>query len=167
MNYLLVLLAVFVLLIAAAWFIGRALPEAHEATRAAAFRASPDTLFPLIAGPQDWRVPCETVATPPGAPRRWRETFHRRAILFEEVRSLPPREFEMRIADDALPFGGSWTFTLSPQPGGTLLRMTERGRVRPPLFRFISRYLIGHTRTIDGYLNALARKSGETITIQP
>jgi hypothetical protein len=167
MNVLLFLLAVFVVLIIAAYLIGRSLPESHTAARSAKFHGTSDTLFALIAGPQDWRVPCEPVSTLPGAPRRWREISHRRSILFEEVRSIPPREFQMRIADDTLPFGGSWTFNLSPEGDGTRLRITEEGRVRPPLFRFISRYIIGETRTIDTYLRGLAQKCGETIAIDP
>ena len=39
--------------------------------------------------------------------------------------------------------------------------MTERGEVKHPLFRVISRFVIGHTRTIDGYLRDLAASFGE------
>jgi hypothetical protein len=62
-----------------------------------------------------------------------------------------------RIADRSLPFGGRWTFELSPAPGGTLLRITEDGEVYNPIFRFVSRFVFGHDRTINGYLEDLER----------
>ena len=45
--------------------------------------------------------------------------------------------------------------------------MTERGEVKHPLFRVISRFVIGHTRTIDGYLRDLAASFGEDAEPEP
>ena len=166
MFYVMLLLAVVLCFIAAAYFIGRSLPESHVASRAATFRAAPETLFALIAGPQDWRTRCEPVPATPGTPRQWREISRHGPILFEEVKSDPPRLYEMRIADPALPFGGTWTFELSPRDGGTRVRITERGIVHSPLFRFISHFIMGHTRTIDGYLRGMAEKLNENVVIE-
>ena len=67
-----------------------------------------------------------------------------------------------RIADDALPFGGTWTWHLQPtQDGGTRVSTTEEGWVKPPLFRFLSRFVFGHHRTLRTVLTALAVKFGE------
>ncbi|HVX85824.1 MAG TPA: hypothetical protein VH253_13670 [Phycisphaerae bacterium] len=41
------------------------------------------------------------------------------------------------------------------------MRITEDGAVRSPVFRFVSDYVIGETRTMDGYLRALGGKLGE------
>ena len=166
MFYAMLVVAAVLCLVAAAYLIGLALPESHTASRAAIFRASPETLFALVSGPQDWRTRCEPVAAALGNPRQWREISRHGAILFEEVKSDPPRLYEMRIADAGLPFGGTWTFELSPRDGGTRVRITEHGVVHSPLFRFISRFIMGHTATIDGYLRGMATKLGENVVIE-
>ena len=38
--------------------------------------------------------------------------------------------------------------------------MIERGSVYNPVFRFISRFFMGHTSAIDGFLRALGKKFG-------
>jgi hypothetical protein len=62
-----------------------------------------------------------------------------------------------------LPFGGTWTFEVTPiGDGGSVVRITEDGEVYNPVFRFVSRYFMGYTATIDSYLKALGAKFGET-----
>ena len=51
--------------------------------------------------------------------------------------------------------------------GGCVAVVTERGEVKHPLFRVISRFVIGHTRTIDGYLRDLAASFGEDAEPEP
>jgi hypothetical protein len=88
----------------------------------------------------------------------WRETGKNGRITYEVVESQPPRRMVTRIADRGLPFGGSWTYELAPIDGGTRLSITERGEVYNPVYRFMSRYVIGHARTVEGYLRNLRRK---------
>ena len=57
-----------------------------------------------------------------------------------------------------------WTYELTPADSGTLLTITESGEVYNPIFRFISRFVIGHTGTMEGVLRALGTKHGETVT---
>jgi hypothetical protein len=40
------------------------------------------------------------------------------------------------------------------------------GEVSNALFRFMSRYIFGHTATLDAYLSSLARRFGEDMTPQ-
>jgi hypothetical protein len=49
-----------------------------------------------------------------------------------------------------------------PAAGGTTLTVVERGEVYNPVFRFVSRYVIGHTRTLDAYFADL-RHAAETM----
>jgi hypothetical protein len=76
-----------------------------------------------------------------------------------------PGRLVARIADPNLPYGGGWTYEVSAVDGGTLLRVTERGEVYNPIFRFVSRFIMGHTKSLEDYLNALAKKFGETATV--
>jgi hypothetical protein len=50
--------------------------------------------------------------------------------------------------------------------GLTTLRITEEGDVYNPFFRFISRFIIGQTRSINSYLINLAKVLGEQIQIR-
>jgi len=49
---------------------------------------------------------------------------------------------------------------LEPQGNGTRLTITEEGEVYNPIFRFVSRFIMGHTRTIDRYLGDLKNRLG-------
>lgn len=70
------------------------------------------------------------------------------------------------IADESLPFGGTWTWQLAPEGAGCALRITEDGFVKPAPFRYISR-IMGYDSTIRGYLTDLSRKFGEEPKIEP
>lgn len=77
-------------------------------------------------------------------------------FVFREVRNSA--EFRSTIDTDQLPFGGEWTITLDPLDAShTRITIREDGVVRSALFRFVSRYIMGHTRTIETYLEDLAR----------
>jgi hypothetical protein len=64
----------------------------------------------------------------------------------------PPRRLVTRIADQSLPFGGTWTYELTPAGSGTRLTITEHGTVFNPVFRFMSRFVFGHAATIERFL---------------
>lgn len=93
--------------------------------------------------------------------RIWRETDkHNQTITYEAVESVPPRRLVTRIADKNLPFGGTWTYEISPADGACTLTIGEDGEVYNPIFRFVSRFVIGQTATLDQYLAALNTKLG-------
>jgi hypothetical protein len=96
-------------------------------------------------------------------PPRWREIGKDGKITFETVESTAPTGLVTRIADLSLPFGGSWTYELEPDGDGCVVTVTEHGQVRNPAFRFMSRFVLGHTATIDGYLTALGTRFGEQV----
>ena len=49
----------------------------------------------------------------------------------------------------------------APENGGARVTITEDGEVSNAIFRFMSRYVFGHTATLDAYLISLARRFGE------
>jgi hypothetical protein len=79
----------------------------------------------------------------------------------ETVEMVPPQKLVTRIADPKLPFGGTWAFEIAPTAEGATLRITERGYVTNPFFRFMSRFVFGQTSTMESYLRSLAKKFGE------
>ena len=66
------------------------------------------------------------------------------------------------IADKDIPFGGTWDYRIEQDGTGSRITITENGEVYNPIFRFVSRFVLGHTATLDKYLTALASKVGDT-----
>lgn len=162
MKWILVILAVIVALVLAVVVIGYALPVKHVATREARLAQSPEKVFLAITDVRNfpaWRSSVKQVEVLPanGHYARFREIGSDGTILFETDSVIPDKRLVNRIADPSLPFGGRWVYELTRESGGTVLRITEEGEVYNPIFRFVSRFIIGHTRTIDRYLADLSR----------
>jgi hypothetical protein len=87
-------------------------------------------------------------------------------IPMETVEMDAPRKLVSRIAGEKLPFGGTWTFEIAPTEEGATLRITERGWVSNPFFRFMAKFVLGQTSTMESYLRSLAKKFGEPARIE-
>jgi hypothetical protein len=132
MKIALLILGSLAALVAVVVIVGSLLPKAHTASRSAVVAKTPDAVYAYA---------------------------HRRATddrQYEIVEEQPPRRLVTRVADKTLPYGGSWTIDLAPEGNGTRITITENGEVYNPVFRFVSRFVIGHTATIDKYLADLA-----------
>jgi hypothetical protein len=149
--------------------IGLLLPKAHNASRSAVFKSTPEQLFALIDGPQTWRSNVkkyEPLSTSDGS-RQWRETDnHGQTITYEAVGRRPPTLLQTRIVTPGLPYSGTWTLNLEPIGDSTVLRIREQGEVHNPVFRFVSRYVLGQTRTIETYLRDLGTATGQKVEIR-
>ena len=151
---------------------GSLLPKQHVVARVISVRRSANEVFSLISDVQSapaWRNDVRAIDM---LPSRNEHVFYREknkdgTITMEIVDSEPPRRLVSQIADKSLPFGGAWIFEVTPNGDGTRLNITERGEVYNPVFRFVSRFVFGYTRTIDTYLGNVARKFGETAVPEP
>ena len=157
----LVALVASVILIVA---IGAMLPKEHTASRTVELRATPEQVFALISGPQEWRTDLkEYKFFDEGNRHMVRETDkHGQTITYEIAQSQPPSLLKRTIADKGPPFGGSWTWKIALRGSGCSVTITEDGEVYNPVFRFVSRFIMGHTRTIDSYLAILSQAVQET-----
>src|SRR5688500_12642796 len=168
MRWVLGAVGVLVSLVLIIVVVGYLLPRDHVASVSARYAASPDTLWVTLADvsafPQ-WRSDVKRVELLPdeNGQRGWREHGGQDAITYRVVEATPPRRLVSRIADQHLPYGGSWTYELEPADSGTRITITERGEVYNPIFRFVSRFVLGHTATIDDYLRSLGRKFGQDV----
>jgi hypothetical protein len=169
MKILLASLCCIILALAAVVVTGYLLPKRHVVTRSALYQASPERVFGLISGPPTWRpevAKFEILPDTGQGPTVRETTSNGETISYEVVRSQPPSLMVRRIADKNLPYGGTWTYRIEPSDGHTRLSITEDGEVYNPVFRFASRFVIGHTRTIDTFLRNLGGALGESVTIQ-
>jgi hypothetical protein len=168
MRWLLMIAGVIAAVAIGIVLFGMTLPQNHVASRTARLSAPPETVWKLITNVSDyptWRRNVDSVEQiDTGTVKRWREISGGDRMTYEARTSEAPLHFVSVIADKGLPFGGSWDYRLSPDGEGTRLTITENGEVYNPLFRFVSRYVMGHTATIDKYLEDLARKTGDTYT---
>jgi hypothetical protein len=169
MKWLFLLLALPFLLVAVFALLGSFLPRQHEARRQAVFHRTPAELFALardFANAPAWRTGLKSVELLPprdGHPS-YRETAGHRALTYVVLEEKPGEKLVVKIADDDLPFGGSWTYEFSAIADGCRVRITEDGEVKNPVFRFLSRFVFGYNTTIDVYLRDLGKKVGEKVT---
>lgn len=149
--------------------IGLLLPKRHVVTRSASYRATPEQLFRLISGEQNWRsdvLRCETSTEPDGRVLQRETTRNGETVTYELTERVEPISIERRIVTKNLPYSGTWSFSLKPEGESTVVRITEDGEVYNPVFRFVSRFIIGQTRTIDTYLQNLGKATNQEIQIR-
>jgi uncharacterized protein YndB with AHSA1/START domain len=160
-----------VALVAVVAIIGAALPKEHVASRSMVYKQPPEVVFGVITDFGNygaWRKDVERVEMlePSSGMPRFREVGSNGVIAMEVVEMQAPRRLVVRIADPELPFGGRWVYELEAAAEGTRLKITEEGEVYNPIFRFVSKYVMGHTSGIEQYLRALGEKFGEQVAIE-
>jgi hypothetical protein len=153
-------------LIAVLVIIGSLLPRDHTATRCAHFHKPADTVFAIVTGPGDWRP--ELAKWERLDDRHFVETTRRggHRMRMEVLELKAPTRYVTRIDDPSLPFGGTWTFEITPAGGGCSLRIREEGFVSNPIFRFISHYFMGHHATMETYLRSLGTHLGQAVRLE-
>ena len=149
--------------------VGSRLPVSHVASRTVTIGAPTDVVFNTMtdfAAAASWRTELKsvTVTTDPATGRqRVTEDSKNGKMTMEVEQVVTPTRFVTRIVDEGLPYGGAWAHSLDAQGNATRVTITEHGEVYSPLFRFVSKYIMGHTGTIDAYLIALGKKFGSEV----
>ena len=166
MTWLLVASAALAATLAVVALVGALLPRDHVASRAARFHRPPAALYATMrefAAQPAWRTDLQRVEILPplDGRQRHREITRHGPITYILREDRTAERLVIETADDGLPFGGRWTFDFSAVPEGTELRLTEAGFVKNVFFRFLARFVFGHTATMERYLRDLAQKLGE------
>ena len=159
------------LLAGAIALIGSKLPKGHVASRSVFLHQSPQSVYAVIrdfGSATTWRTDVKRIDVEPqaGGPLRFREEGKNGIVNYELTEDLPAERMVTRILDTNLGYSGRWTYVFAAENGGTRVTITEDGEVSNVLFRFMSRYVFGHTATLDGYLTSLAKRFGESATLQ-
>jgi uncharacterized protein YndB with AHSA1/START domain len=159
-----------IVMVAVVAFIGSRLPVAHVASRSVVINAPTNVVFSTMtdfASAPAWRSGLKSVVVSTDTTdghQRVLEDSKSGKMTMEVEELVPPTRFVTRIVDEGLPYGGAWAHAIEPQGNATKVTITEHGEVYNPVFRFISKYLIGHTGTMDTYLADLGRKFGADVT---
>lgn len=169
MKILFVILGAVVGLVAIVFLIGALLPSKHVASRSITLRRAPHEVYAVLRdfpSAPSWRTDLKTLEMlePVDGRPRFREDSSNGVITYELVEEVANEKLVTRIVDRDLGYFGSWTYRLEPADGGTRVEITEEGEVPNVLFRFMSRFVFGHTATMEAYLKALGRKFGEEVT---
>jgi uncharacterized protein YndB with AHSA1/START domain len=149
--------------------IGSRLPREHTASRSILLHQSPMQVYAVVRDFEStpgWRSDIERVSVQPGTSGRvrFREQGKNGIVNYEVAEDVPNQRLATRILDTDLGYSGKWTYVFMPENGNTRLTITEDGEVSNVFFRFMSRYVFGHTATLDSYLTALARRFEENAT---
>jgi uncharacterized protein YndB with AHSA1/START domain len=168
MRIVVLLLAVVVGLGLVVVVIGYLLPVKHVAAVSATIPATPDAVWAALTDPTSypkWRgdVTAVEMLLADSGHVAWREQGKNGAISYVIEEAEPPRRLVTRITDKSLPFGGAWEYAVTPDGSGSRVRITEHGEVYNPVFRFVSRFIMGHTATASAYLKALGARFGATV----
>lgn len=163
MKIVLIVAVAVVALLVLVLVVGRMLPVRHVVSHEATYLEPPDSLFASLVRVDafpSWRSGVRRVEVlhGVGGRRSYREVGKDGTLTFVVDEEIAPRRLVTRIADPSLPFGGRWIYELVPRGAGTTLRITEEGEVYNPLYRFVSRFVLGHDATITRFLKDLANR---------
>ena len=166
---LVVVVSAVVLLAAVVALVGSRLPKDHTASRSIVLHQSQQQVYDVVRDFQSvpsWRSDVKSieVKNQPNGKIHFREESSQGTVNYEVVEDIPGQRLVTRILDTDLGYSGRWTYQFIPEAGGTRVTITEDGEVSNVLFRFMSRYVFGHTATMDSYLTSLAKRFGEDTT---
>jgi hypothetical protein len=172
MKLFFLIVAVVFALILAVLVIGALLPKSHLASRQIILHRSPDEVYQTVrdfSAAPSWRPDLERVEMIATADNhvRFREHGEQGGITYDLIEDRPGEKIVTRIADLDLGYSGAWTYTFTKEVESTRVQITESGEVSNILFRFLSRFVFGHTGTMEKYLTALGKKFGEDVSPQP
>jgi polyketide cyclase/dehydrase/lipid transport protein len=166
-KWLIRIVIILVILVAGVFIIGALLPEEHHASRTLITKQSPQTIWDAIndhANEPQWRSDVANVTSlgeRQGKPV-WQENYNDgNKVTLITTEFKPPTRMVRELTDLEGPFSGRWEIDIVPTQEGSKITITEIGKVSNPLFRFVSKFIIGHTTFMERYLRGLASKFGE------
>lgn len=152
--------------------IGLCTPRRHTASRTLRIGQPPEAVWQAITDYENqprWRNDIQQTArlADRNGHEVWRETYEDGTeITLETAEAVRPHRLVRIIADEGGSFSGRWEYEIKAESAGSLLTITEHGEVPNPFFRFVARYLMGHTYFMEKFEKNLAASFGEEAVIQ-
>lgn len=173
MKLLLKIAAALLVVLVVFTVYGATLPVAHAAASMARFRQTPEALWATVSdfpGMAGWRRGVTSVERLPDRDGKpvWLVRGGSGEMPLMVVESEPGTWLKTVIPPDAnLPFGGTWSWQLSPADEVTVVTIIEQGEIYNPLFRALARVVFGYHGTLNEALEDLGRKFGEDVRPEP
>jgi hypothetical protein len=147
---------------------GKFIPVAHVTAVEITLKRSAQEVYDLVAdvpGHARWapRVRSVTPAPPHDGMPAYRMAVDRQEFFFYVSAAEPPRSFTLTVPGDRM-FSGTWTWDITPAPGGCTVRLTERGEVYAAFVRGMLRVLGMEARFLLLNLSGMAKHFGEGAT---
>jgi hypothetical protein len=156
MKLLLIIAGIIIGLILLVYLSGYLLPVKHTASYSFNVNGSPDQVWQRItdiANYPAWRKDVKSVVIT--GESQWTEDNGNDKIPFKMTVNEPSNKLITEINSKNLPYGGHWVYELAPSENGTTVTLTENGEVYNPLFRVVSRFIMGHDTGIKQYAGYL------------
>ncbi len=134
--------------------VGASRPRDHEVSRTVVLPMPPAELFPILEDVEAfpcWRSNVDRIEVLGATPLRFVEHGDGEAITYAVEERVAGERLVVRIDDDALPWGGGWTYELVPNQGGTTLTITERGFVDGVVLRGLVTLLMDPSDSITRF----------------
>ena len=139
MRWLMIIVGGLVLVVGMVVALGAMLPRHHQVSRTLRVKRSPAEVWPVLL-----------------------QATQASAVPVDVLERRPPHRLITRVTETEKNFGGTWTIAIdATPPSGSSITITEDGWVANPIFRFVSRFVIGHHATLDGLLKQLAKTLNE------
>lgn len=159
MKLLLLGIALLTALSLVLYLWGRTIPREHSSQVRLQLPVPPSQVMALLtdfANHATWRTYIKSIAVS-GPTITEQTSFGPISYVVQEQSDT--RLVTRILADPATAdFGGTWTFSLAPSPGGSTLTITEDGFVNPPIMRIFSRYIFGQDSNLRQYATALEKR---------
>jgi len=153
MKWLLIVAGILVCTVLIVLLIGYLLPVKHRASIAVSVHATPGQVWERLTDIRNypkWRKDVKSVEIVSDS--EWTEVdAHGHRLPFKIVSQDRDVRLVTRINGQKLPFGGTWDYRIGAGGDGTTIMITEDGEVYNPLFRFVSKFIMGHTATLKKY----------------
>ena len=143
---------------------GYSLPVEHEITRQRHYSKPVAEVWKVIVDYQNysqWRQNVYEVNQIPAEGKfdAWKEVdANGHSIAFEIVNLETNRLMIIEIKNATLPYNGQWTFELMPETTGTIVKITEHGKIDNLILRVIAHFVSGYTKNMDTWFNSLDNK---------
>ncbi|HZR23586.1 MAG TPA: hypothetical protein VFA59_08375 [Vicinamibacterales bacterium] len=138
MKWVLFPVAALIAVIVVIAIVGSMLPREHKASRTLTTKRSPAEVWPVLM-----------------------QAMQSSSVPVDILENQPPTRLVTRVTEKEKNFGGTWTTTL----GANTVTITEDGWVANPIFRFVSRFVMGHHATMDGILTSVANQLNEPVAL--
>ncbi len=157
MKWVLIILGVLLCLVLIIVIIGYFLPVKHTSSVQVSINASPAEVWSRLtdfSGYPAWRSDVKSVNVHSAV--EWVEVNDRGDSLpLKIITQDTGQRLVTKIQGHGLPFGGGWEFRLKNNGDSTMVTITENGEVYNPLFRFVSKFIMGHNATLKKYAGSL------------